>query len=38
MKRDSQDRGYRGSFVFGPTDHGGDAGFRPDGARGLDEW
>ena len=28
----------RGGFVIGPTDQGGDVGFRPDGVRGLDEW
>lgn len=27
-----------GGYVFGPTDQGGDVGFRPEGARGLDEW
>jgi CBS domain-containing protein len=27
-----------GGYVFGPTDRGGDVGFRPAGSRGLDEW
>jgi CBS domain-containing protein len=29
---------FRGGFVFGPTDRGGDVGFRSLGVRGLDEW
>jgi predicted transcriptional regulator len=28
----------RGGFVFGPTDQGGDVGFRPGGSRGWDAW
>jgi CBS domain-containing protein len=27
-----------GGYVFGPTDRGGDVGFRSAGSRGLDEW